>query len=137
MAVGWQLRALVSLWLGQHEGAIEQIARASRLNPKDPEVYRSEVVMASAILFQGRYDEAVGWAARALAHQPYSAPAMWVSIAANALAGNIVEAQKLVVRFGEQDPTATISRFRSDTGFRRPEDVARILEGLRLAGLPE
>jgi adenylate cyclase len=36
LAVGWQLRALVSVYLGQHEAATEQIARASRLSPKGP-----------------------------------------------------------------------------------------------------
>jgi adenylate cyclase len=137
LAVGWQLKGLVSLWIGQHEAAIEQIGRATRLNPRDPEAFRSEVVMASALLLLGRYDEATGWAARALAHQPYAASALWVSVSSNALAGNLIVAREIVARFLERHPAASISQFRSDTGIRRPQDVEAIVDGLRRAGLPE
>jgi tetratricopeptide (TPR) repeat protein len=137
LAVGWQLRGLVSMWLGQHEAAIEHIARASRLNPKDPEAFRSENVMSAILLFKGKYDEAVSWVTRALAHQPNWLPALLTSAAANALAGNIDEARNVIVRMRQLEPAISISHFKEILPFRRLEDAARWIDGLRLAGLPE
>jgi len=137
LAVGWQLRALMSVHLGQQEAAIDQIARASRLNPKDPEAFRSETNMAAILLFKGKYEEAIGWIARALAHQPNFVPALRISAAANALAGRVDEARNVVARIRELAPAMSISRVKEILPYRRPEDVARIVDGLRLAGLAE
>src|SRR4029077_12069432 len=82
MAVGWQLRANISVWLGQFEAAIEQVARAMRLSPMDPEAYRTEHVMARVSLLQGKYDDAVHWATKMVLHQPDWLGGMWVSAAA-------------------------------------------------------
>jgi hypothetical protein len=79
MAVGWQLRANISVWLGQFEATIEQVARAMRLSPMDPEAFRTENVMARVSLLQGKYDDAVHWATKMVLHQPDWLGGMWVS----------------------------------------------------------
>jgi hypothetical protein len=48
----------ISMMRGQHEEAIDQAARAQRLNPLDPENSWTEGALAYAHLFQGRCDEA-------------------------------------------------------------------------------
>ena len=53
-----------------------------------------------------------------------------------ALAGRLEEARKVAARFLEVVPEARISRA-PPFYLRRPEDLARYVEGLRLAGLPE
>lgn len=70
LAVGWANRGGISVFLGQHEAGIKQLTRGLRLNPLDPEIYWSEMYLAYAHLFQGRHDEALGWATRALTHRP-------------------------------------------------------------------
>ena len=56
---------------------------------------------------------------------------------ANAFAGNIDEARKLAVRILQISPTASISHYMSINLYQRPEDIERMVGGLRLAGLPE
>ena len=70
LASCWRNRGLVSVYLGEHKAALEQIGRALRLSPLDPENYRSEAFMAWALIFLGRYDEALKWARKALNHEP-------------------------------------------------------------------
>jgi tetratricopeptide (TPR) repeat protein len=138
LAVGWQLRALISSWLGQHELAMEQIARASRLNPKDPEAFRSENVMAVSLVLLGQYDEAIIWVTKSLAHLPNFSPAMRVSAVANALAGNLDEARRAMAGVRRAEPKLRMANLRNFLPpYRRPQDVERLIEGARLAGLPE
>ena len=137
LAVGWQLRALVSIWQGRYEAAREQIARATRLNPLDPEVSRSEHAMSLISLGQGKYDHATNWATKALVHQPNWPPAMWVLAAANALAGNVGGAQKIIALIRGLDPLAGISQCRQVFAYGHPPFLETMIEGLRLAGLAE
>ncbi len=137
LAVGWSNRGLVSVFLGQHDAAIEQFSRALRLSPLDSETYRTEGGMAFALLFLGRYAEAVNWTTKGLAHRAGYVPIMRVAAAANALAGNIDEAQKVMSEVRKLDPSMRISLLGERyTTYRRPEDNDRMTEGLRLAGLP-
>jgi adenylate cyclase len=137
LAQGWANRALVSSIFGEHENAIEQVSHVFRLSPIDPEVYRSEVIMAFAHLCLGRYAEASSWATRALARQSDFVPAMRAATAAYALAGNIAEARKILSQMCRLDPTLTQSSYRDKAFFRRTEDIERFVEGFRLAGLAE
>jgi len=137
LAQGWANRALVSTIFGEHEIAIEQVLRAFRLSPIDPEVFRSEVTMAFAHLCLGRYAEASNWATKALARQSNFAPAMRAATAAHALAGNMAEARRILGQMCLLDPTLTQSSYRNQAFFRRTEDIERFVEGFRLAGLHE
>ena len=137
LAIGWFYRGIGSVFRGHHEAGIEQLARVLRLNPLDPGIYAPEGMMAQALLMLGRFDEALKWTTKALARQSNWMPALRASAVANAFAGNIDEARKMVARIRQLDPAMGVSNFTDFTRFRRPEDVARWIEGLRLAGLPE
>jgi TolB-like protein/class 3 adenylate cyclase len=137
LAVCWQLRGMVSLFLGQHDVALEQLARALRLSPLDPETYLAETNIALAHFFQGRYDEASNWATKALRHQPNWMVAMRASAVANALGGNIEEARTIIARMRRLDPAMRITILRDNLSYRRSEDTGRMIDGLRLAGFPE
>ena len=137
LAQGWANRAVVSTIFGEHGIAIEQVSRAFRLSPIDPEVYRLEVTMAFAHLCLGRYVEASTWAMKALARQSSFVPAMRVATAAHALAGNMAEARRILGQMCRLDPSLTQSSYRSKTFFRRTEDIERFVEGFRLAGMAE
>ena len=133
LAAGWGNRGLASVFLGQHEVAIEQTSRALRLSPLEPEAYRWAGIMAQALVFLGRYDEALSWTTKCLAHQPDWVPAIRFAVVAHALLGNIDEARRMDARCRPFfNPGA-----RGDLRYRRPQDRARLAEGRRLAGLPE
>ena len=137
LAVGWANRGGIGMLLGRHEAAIEDLSRALRLSPLDPESYWAETMMAFAHIFQSRNDEGLAWANRALAHRSDYMVAYWASAIANALSGNIDEARKLMPRIHQLNPEMRMSTLDGYISARRPQDIERATEGLRLAGLPE
>jgi TolB-like protein/class 3 adenylate cyclase len=137
LAVGWQTRGWVSVLLGEHQLALDQIARAQRLNPMDPQGFISDGGMGAANLGLRKYDEAVKWLAKTLARQPNWMIAKRQSVIANAHAGNIEEARSLLEDIRRADPLLRLSTLRSQILWSRPADVEMMLEGMRLAGLPE
>ena len=54
-----------------------------------------------------------------------------------AMAGRQEEARNAMTRLRELDPTLRISNLGDIISFRRPDDFARLVDGLRKAGLPE
>jgi len=137
LAAAWLTRGIVSIYIGEYAAGIEQLTRVLRLNPLDPESFRFEAFLGWAHLLGGRYDEASRWANLALTHQPSGTAAMRVSAAANALVGNISEARKISAAMLRLVPTLSISYLKSISPFRKSQDVERVLQGWRLAGLPE
>lgn len=136
LASAWQIRGQISLYLGQHEKALKEIDQAIRLNPIDPENYLAETVRAFALLLLGRYDEACHWADHVIARdQKYAVPLRVASVS-HALSGRLGKARETMGLLREVDPVLRLSLLKEVLPFRRPEDIARIVEGLRLAGLP-
>ena len=137
LATAWLLSGYLKALLGEHEIAIEHLARAMRLSPLDPEVFVAHLGLAAAHLFDGRYDEASSWAEKASRQRPNAAGAARVAAASHALAGRLEQAQKAMARLRQIDPALRISNLRDVLTLRRPEVMARYVEGLRKAGLPE
>jgi Flp pilus assembly protein TadD len=108
-----------------------------RLSPRDPEVFNAQMALAQAHLFIGRHDEASSWVEKAVREKPNHVAALALAASCHALAGRLEQAQKAIVRLRQLDPSWRISKLRDKVVFRRPEDVARIAEGLRRAGLPK
>ena len=135
LAIAWTNRGMVSVFLGHHEAALDQLQRARRLSPIGKATNRSDVMSAYAHFFLGNNGEALNWASKVLRKEPNMAAAVAAAAMANALAGNIDEARKFMVRLRQLVPAARSIRMRKL--FRRPEDVERADEAIRLAGLPE
>ncbi len=109
-----------------------------RLSPLDPLIVQMQAATAYAHFFAGRYDAASSWAGMALRERPDTLNALRIAVASNALAGRPEQARKLLARLRQLDPALRVSNLRDRMGpYRRPEDVARLEEGLRKAGLPE
>jgi hypothetical protein len=80
--------------------------------------------------------EAASWARKAALEKPeWAAPARVEAIAC-ALSGRILEAQTALARLRAIDPSLRLSQL-TLTHWRRAEDRALYIEGLRRAGLPE
>jgi adenylate cyclase len=138
LAAAWSRSGWTRIWLGEPDVAIEHLARAMRLSPLDPLMPSLQATTAYAHFFAGRYDEASSWAGMALRERPGSLNALHIAVAGNALAGRLDQAQKMLARLRQLDPTLRVSNLRERLGpYRRPEDLARYEEGLRRAGLPE
>jgi Flp pilus assembly protein TadD len=97
-----------------------------------------ETVTALGHVCAGRYDEAAFWAEQALRDEPNFTSAMRMGAVSYVLAGRMAEAQRMMARLRQTDPGLRVSNLVDVMPrFRRPEDRARIVEGLRKAGLPE
>jgi len=136
LAAAWLSRGWVSVWLGQSDDAIARFAQAMRLSPIDPHMFNMQAGMASAHLIAGRYDEARVWAERGVRDQPLFGPVLRVAAASFALTGRLDEAQRALKLLCEADPRLRISNVQDRTPLR-PDGLARLVEGLRKAGLPE
>jgi TolB-like protein/tetratricopeptide (TPR) repeat protein len=137
LAAAWFLGGFLRVWHGEPDAAIEHFARAMRLSPLDPEMYRMHAGMAIAHLFAGRFDTASSWAEKAFRDLPsFLIPASIIA-ASHALAGRTDEARRAMNHLRQLDPTLRISNLTDWLPIRRPEDLATFAEGLRKAGLPE
>jgi tetratricopeptide (TPR) repeat protein len=121
---------------GQHEKALKEIDIAIRHNPIDPENYLAETVRAFALLLLGRYDEAYYWAGHVTARDPKYAVPLRLACISHAHSGRLDKARETMGLLRDIDPELRLSKLNEVLPFRRPEDIARIVEGLRLAGLP-
>jgi TolB-like protein/class 3 adenylate cyclase len=136
-AWAWLFSGWVRVWLGESEVAVDRVSRALRLNPTDPHSYSMYSALAHAHFFAGRYTEALSWAEMAVREKPDFLLPNCVAAASNALAGRLAGAQRAMGRVCQLDPALRISNLENLFPVRRPEDLAKLTEGLRLAGLPE
>jgi len=72
-----------------------------------------------------------------LAVNPNFDPIYWMLAAASAHLGRMNEARRYVAELRRIAPAVTIERIRDGQPAKDPERLAAILDGLRLAGLPE
>ncbi|MGH6799678.1 MAG: tetratricopeptide repeat protein, partial [Roseiarcus sp.] len=137
LAMAWHSSGWTKAFLGEPELAIQQLMHTMRLSPRDPLIFRAQCGVGFAHFLAGRYDEASLWAGRALRLRPTYIPAMRELAAANALAGRLSEAQKTMARLRQLAPSVRVANVKDWIPLRRPEDLARLEDGLRKAGLPE
>ena len=137
-AQAWNYGGWVKNFLGEPETAIERFARAMRLSPLDPRAMAIQAGTAHAHFLLGHYDEAASWAAMALQDNSDLQPGLRIAAASNAMAGRPEQAHKAVARLRQLNPALRVSTLKDVLGFyRRAEDLSRLEEGLRQAGLPE
>ena len=138
LSEAWRIRGFVSTYLGRHEPAIEQFYYALRLNPLDPQIYYLEAGLAQANFYLRRFEVALSWATKSMAHHKknYVAPVR-LAMASYAMLGRIADAQMMQARMRETGADLTISFRRKQIPFQRQEDVDLDLEALRIAGVPE
>jgi len=136
-AWAWLFGAWVKVWLGDAATAIDWATRAMRLSPHDPQMFMMRTVIASAHFTAGRFDEALSWAETALREKPNLVVLLCTTAASAALAGQSSKAQSIMARLREVDPSLSLAEFKEVFNNARPEELAKWVEGIRLAGLPE
>jgi tetratricopeptide (TPR) repeat protein len=126
-----------NVYLGNFDAAIEQFSAAIRLSPLHPRLFLTQSGMAYALFFAGRYEDGLSWATSAIQRQSNYPGAQRTLMANLAMSGRIAEARRVCDALLETDPTFCISDIAKRTPFRRLEDIEKLSEAYRLAGLPE
>jgi adenylate cyclase len=134
--LGWLYGGWAKMLLGNHQTAIDYLQRAKRLSPLDPRIFFAQAGLAYAYFFLGNYEEGFTCAAAALRHHPDYVPALRIAMACNALSGNVEAAQKVWRQVALLSPSDRVSETRKRAPFR-DQDLAKIQEAYRLAGMPE
>jgi len=137
LAAAWYASGWVRAFQRDTDVALDHAARAMRLSPFDPLMFAMQMVTGHAHYIAGRYAEAATWAEKAFREQPNLLPTIRLMAATNALSGRLEEAHKAIARGRALDPGMRISNLKDRIGPFHPEDFARYVEALRLAGLPE
>jgi adenylate cyclase len=136
-AFAWGVSASTFCFLGRPDEAMERLRNASRLSPFDPLNFFYWTVAGIAEFIAGRYDQGVGWLQKARRENPRFVAAYRTLAACLGLLGNDEEAKAVAADLLSVDPSFRISVFTSWYPLRRPDDLKRLIEGLRAAGLPE
>ena len=122
---------------GEPDVAIPLAERLQRLSPTDIQFHFVLNTLAIAKLVSGRYLEAAEIAARSARHNSDQDVIYWILIPAYSHTGRIEEAEKAVEKLLELQPEACISDFRQQLPFKNPEHLQILLEGFKMAGLPQ
>ena len=125
--------------LGRTEEALESFREADRLEPNSPERGTWLQGAGQACLMLARYDEAIAWLRRAIAEPARTGRAYAWLAAAYALSGNDSDARAALKEFRRLRPAGTLRSwyFKGVGSPRTVEQMERVRQGLRMAGLPE
>jgi TolB-like protein/Tfp pilus assembly protein PilF len=123
------------IWAGDLDEAEAMLVRAVELSPGMPN-YAFDG-LGHCALIRGDFPKALDYARRALAENPTHDFTQWLYIAANAHMGRMEEARRGVAAYLAEHPGATVPNAEPLGRYRDPLRAAHVLDGLRLAGLPE
>jgi DNA-binding winged helix-turn-helix (wHTH) protein/tetratricopeptide (TPR) repeat protein len=119
---------------GRLDTALERLHACVALQPNH--AYEAMGVIGNVMCTLGRFDEALASARRALAINANYEPGHWVAVAAPAQLGRLDEAKAALASMLARHPGLTLTKLTRV----HPMEAARedrLLEGLRLAGLPD
>jgi len=100
--------SVINTWAGYYDKSIELSDRALRLSPLDPLSVMPLAGQAGARMMKGQYDEAVGYARRALQVYPTHSPSFLITIASLMCLGRKEEARAAAQQFLAISPTYRI-----------------------------
>lgn len=127
--------AMTENYAGHPEEAIPLLQRAMRLSPHYPDWYLGELGRAYYLTME--YDKAVTALQRRLDRNPENGDSLILLAAAHSAAGHSGSAHKILKKFLEPRPGYTLRDYARGEFYRNVDDLNRVLESLRKAGLPE
>jgi adenylate cyclase len=133
-------RGFWKLYLGRAEDGFSGLETAFRLSPRDPLVPLWHLLGCTLHNYLAQWEQGIEWCNKGLAGGPGNPLTLVHLAAANAWAGHDKEAKEAVVQLQKLSPGFTVQKyagmhFSDDPTFNAQR--ARIVEGLRKAGLPE
>ena len=136
----WVSSCFAHAYLGDPETALEHFAQAQRLNPLDTTHHVRWNAAGIAHFVAGRYEEASVAADKTLNEMPTYPPGLRLKAGACGVLGRTGEGRKYVQRLLAVNPTANVhwQKIFWERRMRRiPRVFEKLIDGLRVAGLPE
>jgi adenylate cyclase len=127
------------MFVGRSEDGFSGVETAFRLSPRDPGVPGWQFYVCHLHTHLAQWEQAIEWCNKAIAAGPWMYPLVDLA-AANAFAGHEKEAKEAVAQLRKVNPGFTVQTW---AGIHWTDDptfnaqYARIVDGLRKAGLPE
>jgi TolB-like protein/class 3 adenylate cyclase len=137
LAWGWLFSGWVNAYLGEAEVALEHLARAERLSPRDRALTQIKMASALAHFVAERYEEAIRLTEMITSEFPAMLGAWRIKAVSFGMRGDIENATSAGRKMLELDPTARVSLHASLMPLQRPGDRQRYLQGMRAAGIPD
>ena len=133
---------IASSFLGRPQQAIDYADKAIRLSPRDPILYAFYLEKGFALSLLHQDDQAIGWLRRAGAAAPQWPLPQALLAAELSLTGREAEAHDVLKRYLSLSGTRarTIAQWKGQMPSNNPlflTYAARLVDGLRRAGLPE
>lgn len=120
---------------GQAEEAIPFLENAIQLSPRDPNMGSFLVRMADAHFFIGKYEEAIGWAQKALRQPNFQWSRYTVLLAALGQVGRQEEAKDVLELLLTQRPDFSVDFVRTTHLIADKAYLQHYLEGLKKSGV--
>jgi len=136
-AWAWTRHGFLLAYLGQPREAQQSFEKALTLSPLDPFSFNGFIGMGFAKFAAGEPGEAVQWAQRAIREKVGMDWAYRDLAAFHGAAGDIPAAREALGRFLSARPDVTLGKLADALRFMEAGTLARYLDGLRAAGLPE
>lgn len=136
LALAWCYSGLAHSYSGQHNEAIRRIQHAQRLSPHDPHGFFFDMAMGMPLLLTGEFEASALVGRRARDRHPGLSSTYKGLLAALGHLGATREAAQVRKALVTMEPGFSIGEARLRSPLARPDDLARYLEGLRLAGVP-
>jgi len=134
--IAWIWGGWAKILRGDHQTAIDYAQRAQRLSPIDPRIALAEQVLAFAHFFLGNYEDGLKCATSLARHIPSHFVHLRIAMACQVHLGNLEAAKGLLQELVVRSPSVCVSETpRRFPG--RPQDVAKLQEAYRIAGMPE
>jgi TolB-like protein/tRNA A-37 threonylcarbamoyl transferase component Bud32/Tfp pilus assembly protein PilF len=129
------IMASILCYAGKTGNTIELIQKAARLNPRHPINYAFQI--GQCYVAMGRYGEAIAAFEQALDRNALSHRGLLWLAASYAQAGRLADARSMVKELEAGGRRLSLRRVEPTIPFTRREDRERLIEGLRLAGVPD
>jgi DNA-binding winged helix-turn-helix (wHTH) protein/tetratricopeptide (TPR) repeat protein len=127
---------IASIHCGDLGEAVEAFLRVARSSPQGFLASVSQAGLAHVAMIRGEYEEAIGWAAKALAVTPRFDAIHWMLIAGNAHLGRLDAARYHLEELRRRVPNETVAGIRAGQPDYDRARIDPILDGLQLAGMP-
>jgi TolB-like protein/Tfp pilus assembly protein PilF len=141
-AVATANASFFKLFAGRAEDGFAGVEKALQLSPRDPYAPTWQFWMCHLHTHLAQWEQAIGWCEKSIAGNPQSWFPYVDLVAANAWAGHMQEAKDAAAQLQKVNPGFTVQTwlgigrgFSDDPTFNA--QFARIVEGLRKAGVPE
>ena len=136
-AYGYSFLGAALACSGRGDAAVATIDRAVRLSPRDLLRDEFDLFYAFAHFQKGDYARAADFAASAVSLRPGHAYPCRILAASSALVGDLQRAAAALAEILALTPGFNLAQAVSQNVYKRDEDRARLIDGLRRAGLPE